>query len=239
MAHAHASWETPEGIEIRGLDTVEAIQAAAAVLAEVRNDPPSDMLPNLMRALAYGGNYAVGLYDQERLIGASIGFFGPPAERVLHSHLTGVLPEYRHRGLGRLLKQHQREWAFSRELGRITWTFDPLVARNAHFFLSVLGAKVTDYLVNQYGDVGDNGESDRLFTVWSIAGARANNPAHDQIGATLAIPRDIERIRVEQPAEAERWRRTVREQFLEHLGSGLVVGGFRPEAGYLFIRPER
>ncbi len=100
------------------------------------------MPPNLLQALAHSGNYAVGLYRDDVLVGASVAFFAAPAARSMHSHITGVLPDLPVAGLGRVLKQHQREWALAREVGHITWTFDPLVARNAHFNLRVLGARV-------------------------------------------------------------------------------------------------
>ena len=114
--------------------------AASAVLSEVWGGDRTGMPPNLLRALAHSGNYAVGLYDGERMVGASVAFFAAPAQRSMHSHITGVLAGYRSLGLGRLLKQHQRDWAFAHGVGHITWTFDPLVARNAHFNLDVLGA---------------------------------------------------------------------------------------------------
>ena len=104
-----------------------------------------------MRALAHSGNYVVGLYEGDRMVGASVAFFGPPAGAPMHSHITGVLPDLQGHGLGRVLKQHQREWALARDVGHITWTFDPLVARNAHFNLRVLGARVTEYLSTTTG----------------------------------------------------------------------------------------
>ncbi|BDV32144.1 GNAT family N-acetyltransferase [Microbacterium terricola] len=239
---SESSFDEPAGIRIRPLDTVEQIHAASAVLGEVWGGDRSGMPPNLLRALAYSGNYAVGLYDGDRLIGASVAFFGPPASRTMHSHITGVLPGYQRHGFGRLLKQHQREWAFARDVGHITWTFDPLVARNAHFNLLVLGAQVTDYLVNQYGAMDDGvnrgDESDRLMVTWALAAARPHAPADDRIAATVAIPRDIEAMRTDDPGEADAWRRRVRGEFERLLGDGLVVAGFRDEAGYLFVRPE-
>ncbi len=231
---------TPDGIEIRALDSIESIFEASRVLAQVWGGDDSGMPPNLLRALAYSGNYVVGLYDGARMIGASAAFFAAPAERSMHSHITGVLPEYQARGLGRILKQHQRDWAFGRDVGHITWTFDPLVARNAHFNLIVLGTHVVDYLVDHYGPMADGvnrgDETDRLFVSWALAGPRHGNPPDDEIVASVAIPRDIETMRAAQPAEAEAWRRRVREQFTELYGRGLVVRGFRDEAGYLFVR---
>src|SRR3712207_7442617 len=62
-------------------------------------------------------------------------------------------------------KLHQRAWAIARGVHEVAWTFDPLVARNAWFNLTKLGARATEYLPNFYGpmDDGINGadESDR------------------------------------------------------------------------------
>lgn len=233
--------EVPAGIEIRPLETVADIFAGAAVLREVWGGDRDSVPTNLMRALAYAGNYVVGLYDGDTLIGASVAFFGEPGSRSMHSHVTGVLPAYRHQGLGRLLKQHQRAWAFAREVGTITWTFDPLFAGNAHFNLQVLGARIGDYLVDQYGQMDDGlnrGEvTDRLLVTWPLASPPQQAPAEDRIVATIAVPEDILALRAEDPEAAAAWRDRVRAQFLEHLGAGLVVGGFDPDRGYLLVRP--
>jgi predicted GNAT superfamily acetyltransferase len=102
------------------LANVDQVFAAADVLAEVWGGDRGGMPPNLLRALAHSGNYAVGLYDGDRMIGASVAFFAAPGERSMHSHITGILDGYRSQGLGRLLKQHQRAWAFARDVGHIT-----------------------------------------------------------------------------------------------------------------------
>ena len=166
------------------------------MLREVWVGDRDAMPPNLMRALAHSGNYVVGMYEGERMVGASIAFFAPPAARSMHSHITGVLPGLQSQGLGRLLKQHQREWAFARDVGHITWTFDPLVARNAHFNLRVLGTRVTEYLVDHYGPMDDGvnrgDETDRVMVSWALAAPPAPTPADDRVVATVAVPRDIE-----------------------------------------------
>jgi predicted GNAT superfamily acetyltransferase len=234
---------TPPGIEIRSLQTVEEVFAASAVLADVWGGDTAGMPPNLLRALAHSGNYAVGLYDGDRLVGASVGFFAAPAARSMHSHITGVLPEYQSHGLGRVLKQHQRAWAFARDVGHITWTFDPLVARNAHFNLRTLGARVTEYLVNQYGPMDDGvnrgDETDRVMVTWALAAPPVPTPHDDDVVASVEVPHDIEALRRDAPADAAGWRGRVREAFLGHLESGLVVGGFDDSRGYLFVRPDR
>lgn len=85
---------TPDGIEIRPLDTMAEVTRASDVLSEVWGGDRSGMPPNLLRALAHSGNYAVGLYDGDRMIGASVAFFAAPAARSMHSHITGVLAGY-------------------------------------------------------------------------------------------------------------------------------------------------
>ncbi len=175
------------------------------------------------------------------MIGASIAFFAPPAARSMHSHITGVLPGLQSKGLGRLLKQHQRDWAFARDVGHITWTFDPLVARNAHFNLRVLGARVTEYLVDHYGPMDDGvnrgDETDRLMVSWALAAPPAPTPPDDRVVASVAVPHDIETMRREAPADAAAWRVRVRDEFLARTAEGLVAAGFDDDRGYLFVRP--
>lgn len=239
MQMQDGSEPAPEGIDIRALDTMAQVFEACQVLSEVWGGDRTGMPPNLLRALAHTGNYAVGLYDGERMIGASVAFFAAPAARSMHSHITGVLAPYRSQGLGRLLKQHQRAWAFARDVGHITWTFDPLVARNAHFNLRVLGARVTDYLVDHYGAMDDGvnrgDESDRLMVSWALA-APASAPAETDVVTAVAVPPDIEGMRRSDPREAEEWRYRVRDAFGGLLADGFVVGGFDDQRGYLFVR---
>jgi predicted GNAT superfamily acetyltransferase len=88
-----------------------------------------------------------------------------------------VSPAVRGRNVGFALKTHQRAWALRRGLTAITWTFDPLVARNAYFNLAKLGALPVEYLENFYGRMGDeinaDDESDRLLMEWRLDGALA------------------------------------------------------------------
>lgn len=241
---------TPDGYRIRPLRTMEQIAAASAVLSEVWGGDRAGMPPNLLRALAHVGNYAVGLYadvgtqagadgaEPERMIGASVGFFAAPDERSLHSHITGIVSDHRGRGLGRLLAQHQREWALARDVHRITWTFDPLVARTASFSIRVLGARVGEYDVDHYGAMDDGvnrgDETDRIFVVWDLD-APSVPPRERDIVTTVEVPVDIERLRREAPGEALDWRYRVREAILGLTEDGFAVGGF-DERGYLFVR---
>ncbi|MDQ1124216.1 GNAT family N-acetyltransferase [Microbacterium trichothecenolyticum] len=223
--------------EIRTLDDVGGIHEAARVLDEVWGERGT-MPANILRALEHAGNYVVGLFDGDRMIGASAAFFGPPAERTMHSHITGILPGHQDRGLGRRLKEHQRAWALERGVGHITWTFDPLVARNAYFNLAVLGARVTEYLADHYGAMADavnrGDESDRLLVSWAVAEPPAPAPADADVVAVVAVPDDIASLRRSDPAAAAVWRRRLRADIAGHLASGRRIGGF-DRRGYLIV----
>ncbi|GMA50291.1 hypothetical protein GCM10025857_16480 [Alicyclobacillus contaminans] len=79
-----------------------------------------------------------------------------------------------HRGIGSELKRTQRRLAAELGYRTIAWTFDPLIARNAHFNLRKLGASVAEFQRNVYGqDPGDRVnrgiETDRFIAVWPAA----------------------------------------------------------------------
>lgn len=146
----------------------------------------------LLRAYSHTGQYVVVADDLTRPghppVAASIGFLAAPAGRALHSNVTGVLPPGRGRSLGFALKLHQRAWALERGLVEITWTFDPLIRRNAWFNLAKLGAQVREYLVEFYGAMADGvnagDASDRLYLSWPLAAAAVAAAAE---GASRAV----------------------------------------------------
>ncbi len=226
--------------DVRILNSTQATHEASAVLDEIWRGDRGAMPANVLRALERAGNYVVGVYLDGRVIGAALAFFGPPASRSLHSHIAGVLPEFQGRGVGRLLKEHQRLWALKRGIDAITWTFDPLVARNAHFNINVLGVEVAEYLVDHYGAMADElnrgDASDRLLARWVLADSAGGPLDRELIRARVAVPTDIAQVRTESPAKAAQWRRQVREDFLAHLSEGLRVIGFE-DGAYLFGRP--
>ncbi|MEV4346976.1 GNAT family N-acetyltransferase [Actinoplanes sp. NPDC049596] len=126
----------------------------------------------LLRAMSKAGNYVAGAYDDTGMIGACVGFFAAPERREVHSHVAGVTRAARGRSVGRAIKLHQRAWALGQGVTRISWTFDPLVRRNAFFNLVKLGAVPAQYLPDFYGTMGDaiNGDddTDRLLLHWDL-----------------------------------------------------------------------
>ena len=105
-------------------------------------------------------------------MGAAAGFLAEHDGPALHSHLAAVAPAARGLGAGAAIKFHQRQWAAARGLRTITWTFDPLIRRNAWFNLAKLGAAVEAYLPDFYGrmddGINDGDATDRLLVVWAV-----------------------------------------------------------------------
>lgn len=161
------------GVVVRTLEELPDLEQAVALFADIwRREASPPLTLELLRALTKAGNYVGGAFVDDRLVGACVGFFHAPEEDSLHSHIAGVAPGAAGRNIGFALKLHQRAWAIARGVGEIAWTFDPLVARNAWFNLTKLGARATEYLPNFYGpmDDGINGrdESDRLLVRWRL-----------------------------------------------------------------------
>jgi predicted GNAT superfamily acetyltransferase len=167
-------------LSIRLANTEAEAREAVRVLGDVwpRQDAAVPLPPELAWVFAHSGNYVALAYDGERAIGAAIGFRGQDAEGShLHSHIAGVLPEWQGSSVGYALKQHQRMWSLERGLHRVTWTFDPLVARNAYFNVVKLGARLTRYYVDFYGPMDDGinlgDETDRCLVTWRLDNADA------------------------------------------------------------------
>jgi len=84
--------EDEDEVAIRSLHTLEEVFTASELFSAVWHGDRSGMAPNLLRALAHSGNYVVGMFAGEHMVGASAAFFAEPAARSMHSHITGVLP---------------------------------------------------------------------------------------------------------------------------------------------------
>jgi predicted GNAT superfamily acetyltransferase len=185
------------GVEIRTLSELADLEAVYALYDRIwRPDPANPpVTAELLRAMTHAGNYAAGAYRHGELVGACVGFFAAPPGAALHSHVAGVAPGARAGGVGFALKLHQRAWALEQGLREVTWTFDPLVRRNAHVNLVKLGARPREYLVDFYGELDDQvnaGQgSDRLLAAWDLASpavARACDGHPDRPDAGAAEP---------------------------------------------------
>lgn len=157
------------GVSIREL-TPQQMGDAAALLESIWHTPP---VPTpLMVALSHAGASVAGAFAGGTLVGASVGYFAQPLGQRFHSHVTGVANSHVGQGIGRALKFHQRSWCLERGITQMTWTFDPLVSRNAAFNIALLGVGIADYLEDFYGQMSDSvnaGQgSDRLLANWNL-----------------------------------------------------------------------
>ncbi|MFG2623020.1 GNAT family N-acetyltransferase [Streptomyces sp. NPDC048507] len=247
-------------LELRELHAIEDFEDIHRLYADIwHTGTGSAPVPvEMMRALSHGGNYVAGAYENGRLVGASLAFLAAPVGTTLHSHITGTAMG---RGIGLALKLHQRQWALDRGLSRITWTYDPLVRRNAHFNLSKLGARPEEYLPSFYGPMHDaiNGgdDTDRVLAAWDLSaggapppGALAAGAAHglrdvdghprggpaDSDTVLIDVPEDIEALRRKDPAAARAWRVAVRDTLGGLLAEGARVTGFHNRTSYVLTR---
>ena len=226
------------GIEIRLLDTTADISRVMHLFNQVWGTNTAVVGMELIRAIGHAGGYVAGGFVGDQLVGGSVGFLARHLDQpALHSHLTGILPGVRHTGLGRTMKLHQRSWAADRGLRWVTWTFDPLVRRNAWFNLGVLGAAVHEYLVDFYGPIDDSinagDESDRLLVAWSVDDSAAPAGIDDRATFAVPTPEDIVVLRRTAPAEADAWRRRVRLELGGPLADGATVVGFTRDGDYV------
>ncbi len=161
------------GVEIHLLDDAGEQRRVRDLFDQIWGSATSVVGTEMIRAIGHAGGYVAAAYADGQIVGGSLGFLGRHAgQPSLHSHVTGVLPGVRRTGLGRAMKLHQRAWAAANGLAWVTWTFDPLVRRNAWFNIGVLGAEVHEYLVDFYGPIDDavnaGDESDRLLVAWAV-----------------------------------------------------------------------
>jgi len=138
----------------------------------------------LIATVHAGGTLHLAEAPDGEIVGFAYGFVGLRAGVPhLHSDLLAVLPRHRGQGLGARLKWAQRDAALARGLGLITWTFDPLQARNAHLNLRRLGGVAGVFLPNLYGPTNSplhHGlPTDRLEIRWELSTTRVETLARE------------------------------------------------------------
>ena len=242
-------------IRIRPVTTLSEFRACVDIQAEVWGPEYTDSVPaSLLQVATYVGGVVLGAFtSSDELVGFLFGLTGIEGGDIVHwSHLLGVRDHTRNLGIGRLLKEAQRAELAKRGVQRMSWTFDPLVAKNAYLNLNRLGARVVEYVPNMYGTTTSplhyGIATDRLVV---SVDTNATAPAHSsadpsptrqpimslevQDGDTLLdpsspppalwieVPSDIRQVIEQSPSAAAKWRLAVREHFQWALARGYVV----------------
>ena len=229
-------------IQVRRLETLTDQTLGRQIFDQTwAMDSGTEITPNLLQAMVHSGAYLSGAFIDEKCVGAAFAFPATTEGLHLHSHMTAVLYKYRDQGIGYALKIDQWNWAKKNNYKEITWTFDPLVARNAKLNLIKLGVDISAYHPNFYGDMPDalnaGDESDRVMASWKVAGDQPvaksviTNP--DKADTLIKIPEDIVTIRSEDISENLKWRHKVREEFMRAFEKGGRVVGFSANNEYV------
>ena len=201
-------------IEIREVRGMTELRAVEDMQREVWACNDLEVLPAIhMIASREVGATLLGAFDGGALVGFVYGFPGFEEDvRVIHSDMLAVRATYRDRGVGRALKLAQRDSAIAHGISRITWTFDPMQARNAYLNFVRLGVTAHRYLRDFYGETSSPlhaGGTDRLWVTWHLTG----RPSLQQTSERIAISS----------------REKMRGDFERAFARGLIVSGFDRE----------
>lgn len=236
LAHRASSSARMEIESLDGVDVGEVELLISEVWGPQQNAPS-----NLLRGIAHAGNVLLlARSDTGQPLGFTFGYLGWAEGLHLHSHMTAVLPGKMAAGIGYALKLWQRWVCLQHGVDEIRWTYDPLIARNAHFNLVKLGAEVKEFHPNFYKGMQDRinaGDlTDRFEVAWQLRSRRAMdalNGLRPQLRpADVAIPSDFEALRSADFESATMLRSKIRNQISE-----LTERGFKPDwgvGGYVF-----
>jgi predicted GNAT superfamily acetyltransferase len=228
-------------IEVRPLTELAEFREAVRIQRIIWGFEDLELLPVRLFVVAEKvGGMVLGAFDGDDLIGFCLAIPGiREGTLYLHSHMLGVLKEYRDAGAGRLLKFAQREAALARGIDLIEWTFDPLDIKNAYFNIERLGAVVRRFVPNQYGITTSHLQAglptDRCIAEWHLARRREAAP----VVASISVPAEIAAIKQSNVIRAREIQQRVAAEFLDHFSRNLAVTGFErsPAAGAYLLSP--
>ncbi len=225
-------------IAIRPCHNVAEFEEMVELEAKVWDFGDRDLVPSQMYVVANKiGGQVLGAFVGDRMAGFVLAYPGiRDGQPYLHSHMAGVLPEFRDLGIGRRLKLAQREEALARGITLIEWTFDPLQTKNAHFNICRLGVIARRYILDLYGSTSSplhaGLPTDRLVAEWHLNSRRVL-----ALLANTPLPRfgNPERIPVviadSSPGALAEVQATLRSRFQDLFARGYAVTGFEREEG--------
>jgi len=187
------------GVEVRHVRTHDEFRACVDLQAATWGDGFRETVPaTILKISQRLGGVTAGAFDAGgALVGFVFGMTGVERGEVVHwSDMLAVRADLQNHGVGRRLKEFQRDVVRALGVTRMYWTYDPLVARNAHFNLNRLGARVAEYVPDMYGT--DTGSAlhrgfgtDRFVVVWPIVpgdGVPAGRPRPDHAPTAADAP---------------------------------------------------
>lgn len=169
---------------IKIIENIDEMDKAVEIQRQVWHENETDLIPaHLMNSAVHSGGLLIGAFVEQEMVGFVFGFPGaystPDGPRLKHySSILGVKPEWQSQGIGFTLKRAQWQMVRHQGIDRITWTFDPLLSRNAWLNITRLGAVCNTYLRDFYGKMQDGLNqglpSDRFEVDWWVNSQRVN-----------------------------------------------------------------
>jgi chorismate synthase len=251
-----------DGIEIEDLNGTAKVREVERLQTESWRANEAWIVPShvLLIVSEYGGILLGARVDGE-LAGFVLGFLAQTDGHLFHaSHMLGVHPAAQHQGIGAALKCRQREVARGQGLDLMSWTFDPLEARNAHFNFHKLGTVCRTYRPDYYGPMPDalnrDLPSDRLLVEWHLGESPAaqavgdiprpilrnreglpqfdGRALEDGLPIGIQIPPHLQQLKRDAPDVALAWRLAVRQAFSAAFAQGYLACDFR-EGAYVLV----
>jgi predicted GNAT superfamily acetyltransferase len=249
---------SPSPVTIRDLSTPADYAAAERLQRDTWGLEFTECVPATILMISQKvGGVAAGAFsddDPEAMLGFVFGLSGIRDGHLAHwSHMLAVTDAAQGLGLGRRLKLYQRDRLLALGIRLCYWTYDPLVARNAHLNINRLGARPTEYVPDMYGadtksELHSGLGTDRFIVTWDVAAPETERALAGEIGDTTAwlaapvvggsppphherlrieVPEDIQDVKRNDPAAATHWRQSTQTAFLACFRLGYRVTGFQ------------
>jgi predicted GNAT superfamily acetyltransferase len=183
-----------DDITIRALTSHADFAACVALQRDTWGQSFNDAVPGSILLVSQRlGGVAAGAFARDgALVGFVFGITGVENGMIVHwSDMLAVRPDVQNLGVGRRLKEFQRQ-AVARVGGRVIyWTYDPLVARNAHLNFNVFGVRAIEYARDMYGqetgsDLHRAIGTDRLVVAWPVPDAELSERKRETSAAREA-----------------------------------------------------
>ena len=248
-----------DAVLLRPLASIADYDEAVVLQDEIWGAGFSDRVPaSILRVGQKVGGVSAGAFDASgHMLGFVFGLTGVRDGLLVHwSDMLAVREHARGMRLGERLKTYQRDIVRAMGVEKMFWTFDPLVARNAHFNLNRLGASIAEYVPNFYGS--NTGSilhgalpTDRFVAEWPVQrpvatratasrrpddapavtvvqGTTIQNvtPFPDAAQVLVPVPPDIESVLGSNPDVALAWRLATRAAVMHYLAQGYRISGF-------------
>jgi len=249
-------------VEVRLVRSHDEFAACEAMSRDIWGAAERNVVPRelLLTIQLNGGLVHGAFFPDGRLVGFCFAFLGRRNGQLrLCSHQLGVVPELRGGGIGIALKEAQRADALRLGYELVSWTFDPLEARNAYINLHRLGCIARLYDRDHYGDMEDELNrglpSDRFEVEWWLRRPKPVMTVTDPLvilsrdsdgrprrvaaevtpgrAALIGIPPDFQAVKRQSLELALAWRMESRAAFEAALAAGLVAVDFQRRGVYV------